>query len=435
MVRGTPAPATGLSLRQLSSSDLDDGTEVSAGFIEALSPASLAENDEEPSFLPGVRLAHQQPPSSPAEYNPAQSSAPITGGGMTIVRNIASFLSLSDAESIASLDFAVLSSSEEPSSWSLEENQGMGQPSISWSSLGTTPTTPGLMTLSPSIGELCEEERYSDKDCPELVDLDDDDEADRKRRLILQQKKWIQQKLTAFVFAHPDSIRSYCLDAHDAALRIQQRRKEKHERHEHPETFREPSCGTPGRQQHASEDSLRRMRRRQKEKKQRLRIVKMLIDTVLHNVPLSVMMDIVEAVMDTGLDTSFAVFRIQCASVNAVVSALSHVIRKIWETIINFNPFAIIEATISLQFNAVGKTSEVLVSGIQSVATGVGSASTAALQRMSRGGAGSASMSNILRSSSKGRLRRNRSSEFVLNKKVSTKVAFCLMQAGCIIFS
>jgi hypothetical protein len=55
----------------------------------------------------------------------------------------------------------------------------------------------------------------------------------------------------------------------------------------------------------------------------------------------------------------------------------------IWDGVTNFNPFALLEAIVSLQFNAMGRTSEVLASGIQSVATGVGSASSAALHKLS----------------------------------------------------
>jgi hypothetical protein len=58
-------------------------------------------------------------------------------------------------------------------------------------------------------------------------------------------------------------------------------------------------------------------------------------------------------------------------------------VRKIWEFVVNFNPFQLLETIVSFQFNAMEKTSEVLATGIQSVATGMGSASSMALRRLS----------------------------------------------------
>jgi hypothetical protein len=135
------------------------------------------------------------------------------------------------------------------------------------------------------------------------------------------------------------------------------------------------------------------------------------------------MLDLAEAVADTGLDTSYAVFRLSVSSINAVVSGLLHVMTKVWDVITSFNPFAILDAMISMQFNAMGKTSEALASGIQSVATGVGSASNMALQRLSRGGGSGLNMTASSSSlNDKMGLRRSRSSQtnIVLNKKVSS---------------
>jgi hypothetical protein len=150
-----------------------------------------------------------------------------------------------------------------------------------------------------------------------------------------------------------------------------------------------------------------------------------LVNTLLHNVPLSVLFDLTEAFIDTGLDTSYAVCQLSVSSVNAVVSGLIHTIQTVWDLITSFNPFAILDAIISMQFTAMGKTSEALASGIQSVATGVGSASNMALQRLSRGGGtgmkDAASSSSL---SEKMGLRRSRSSQnTILNRKVCWQYA------------
>jgi len=132
---------------------------------------------------------------------------------------------------------------------------------------------------------------------------------------------------------------------------------------------------------------------------------------------------VIEAVGETSLDTTFASFHLTASSINAVVSALGQLIVRVWDGITNLNPFQLLEAIISLQFNAMGKTSEVLASGIQSVATGVGSASSLALHRLS---AANLSVNRTGSSSSlrgDGGLRRNRSREKVLNKKLLKKLS------------
>jgi hypothetical protein len=156
-----------------------------------------------------------------------------------------------------------------------------------------------------------------------------------------------------------------------------------------------------------------------------------LVDSVLHNVPLSVLLELSSCVVDTYFESVHCSFRITATSMKALVSALSHAIFVVWEGIMNFNPFAVLDAIISLQVNAMGKTSEVLASGIQSVATGVGSASSLALHRLSRSGVGNLSVNRtgsfssslgangILYNGQKGRS----SSSNLLQKKLLRKVS------------
>lgn len=130
-----------------------------------------------------------------------------------------------------------------------------------------------------------------------------------------------------------------------------------------------------------------------------------------------------DALGGVTLDTSFASFKITVNSINGAIGALGYVIRLVWDGIANFNPFHLLEAIISLQFNAMGKTSEVLVSGIQSVATGVESASSIALHRLS---AANLSVKRTGSSNSlvgNGSLRRGRSYNSKLNKKLLRKMS------------
>jgi hypothetical protein len=133
-------------------------------------------------------------------------------------------------------------------------------------------------------------------------------------------------------------------------------------------------------------------RQRQKQQERGLRLFRVLVHSILHNIPLSVLLDVCEHLFETTLDTVEAGCRLAGYSVEAIVSALCFVIRQALGIVARLNPIHLIKAILTMQKNAVGKTSEVLVSGIQSVATGVGSAGTAAIYRLaSRGGGGAAS--------------------------------------------
>jgi len=307
----------------------------------------------------------------------------------TIVRNIASFLTLSDAASMVSMDRIV-------SQQSLATSH-MGRSVPSWASFGiATPETPGLMALSPSeggglfLGSV-------DDDC----DHHEDDDQNLRRKLNLRRKQWVQQKLSQAVFSHPRSIRSFCLDAHGAAIDITMQRRKEYMQTIDPETYIEP--------------------RKEGKKKQRLKIIKQLINGILRNVPLSVVLDLLDAIRETGVETTFAMVHITMAGLSGVVSAIMGIIDVLWEVLSRINPFALVDAIISVQFNYVGKTSEALVSGIQSVATGVGSCSNMALKRWPLGGGGmmrtggSASVSNYQQT--------NKSRNDALNQKLLHKLS------------
>ena len=230
-----------------------------------------------------------------------------------IVRQIASFLTLSDCASLA--------------------------PVASFSSLLTTPETPGLIALSPLGGDdLRDGEDYNDDDNGTVGD-DDDDEI--QFRLKERRRKYVTQKLAAAVFAHPQSLRSFCVKAHQAASVINEKTKDLVP----PETLIEPD-DTP-----------------------KITILDFLIKSVLQNIPLSVALHVLEVMGEVTLDTSFASFTLTIDSVNGFIEKLVQFLGQTWEQIWS------------------KCSSGEIVSGIQSVATGVGSA---ALQRLSRGDLSSA---------------------------------------------
>lgn len=247
------------------------------------------------------------------------------------------------------------------------------------------------------------------------ADDNDDDEQSRIRKEDRRRKKWAQEKLTAAVFAHPGSLRSYCWEAYTAAkaIRAQQEKQiqallqQQQQYKTDPETQVEPLGGSVINAARHGDVGGRRAHRQHRHKR-RLKLLHDLIDLLWHNVPLSVLIDVVEATGELSWEMLVSSFRLSHKVITGTIRTLTRLVRAVWNAISNFNPFQLLEAIISLQFNAMGKTSEVLAGGIQSVATGVGSASSLALHRFS--GANSAAQ------------RRGSSNSLGGERKVRTKI-------------
>ena len=88
-----------------------------------------------------------------------------------------------------------------------------------------------------------------------------------------------------------------------------------------------------------------------------------------------VTLDTWSTAQEITLDVSFATVSITGMALDASV----HIVMNVWDGITRFNPLVFVRRP----FNMMGMTTEVVVSGFQSVATGVGSASSIALNRLS----------------------------------------------------
>jgi hypothetical protein len=382
-----------------------------------------------------------------------------------LVRNIASFLSFSDAVSLTSfagngntsnshlhsnmynyshgsrhhLGVGAVGVGENGDNSSWEIGTGMeGEESTDWSWFGTygqqtiaTPLTPALVAVSPGATPIHHVDvpvpvdgsphhwRQQDYRYHHFIEEENDDEyvvmvnhhqndADDTSHLhglhpsqraicsftdfhrmeeLLQERRrrWAQEKIITAVFSHPQSLRSFCWDAYIAAKEIQQEKQAQAEAaaasvEVPPETQVEPLGGTT-----MAVHRKRKRPPRQQIMDLRQLLIHEMIDWVFRSVPVSVVFDVLEAAGITIIDTTGASFKITTTTLHHTISALAQLIRNVWDTITHCvtNPFQVLEAIISLQFNAMGKTSEVLASGIQSVATGVGSASNMALYRLS----------------------------------------------------
>ena len=355
--------------------------------------------------------------------------------GAAIVRNIASFLTLSDGTSMVSVVLPSTTNSHgdpeynvaDSDSWAVGEELQLEQLN--------TPATPAIMAISPGATPRFDylnragnnnDDPTLDLECNNAIEyyvVDDEvDEIELEEVLQERKRQWVQERLAAAVFAHPCSIRSYCVEAYAAATEIRQQKELQQPPSPDPETHRDPpggnslaAAGARGKsilpyrhqpqqppyryhQHHSRHHPHHQLvgRRRRKD----FAFIHELVDSILHNVPLSVLLELSSCVVDVYFESVSCTIRISANSIRGLVQALSHATWVVWDGITNFNPFAVLDAIISLQVNAMGKTSEVLASGIQSVATGVGSASSLALHRLSRTGVGNLSVNRTGSSSS-----------------------------------
>mmetsp|Transcript_25626 Transcript_25626/g.55475 ORF Transcript_25626/g.55475 Transcript_25626/m.55475 type:complete len:1193 (+) Transcript_25626:51-3629(+) len=249
-----------------------------------------------------------------------------------------------------------------------------GGGSVSWAGGdGLTPSAPGLVSLGEEDGE--EEDDEEDEDVEEEESAEDvavvESPFDEHSMNVFrrQQRKILQQKLTAAVMSHPHSIRSYCLEAQKAAEEMKQQRLK----------LREERMGF---EPEDAEDALV-AKKRQLEQRQRVRILRAVLNGILSNVPLSVMLDLAEAAFETSLDTTVAAFKVTAVTVDGTVSVLASAVSWSFDAVSTLNPFVVVGTIFALQRDAAYHATDALVTGIQSVATGVGSAGTLTMHTIS----------------------------------------------------
>jgi acyl carrier protein len=127
-------------------------------------------------------------------------------------------------------------------------------------------------------------------------------------------------------------------------------------------------------------NQLRRKRTSRKHNKSKL--IRVLVHKILDSIPLSILLDLLESTFDLSIDTTFAFGKLSINTLHNLLTFLSNTAFSILSSLSSINIF---ELALSAH-RSVNKTGEVLASGLQSVATGVGSASNAALERLSRQG-------------------------------------------------
>ena len=173
-------------------------------------------------------------------------------------------------------------------------------------------------------------------------------------------QSWAKQKLAAAIFSHPQPLCNFCQEAYQATTERMLN-----------DAFTDDDSLTEGANglsihNNSLDGTL----------SHNVKIPRCVVNS---NMILTFSWDTLNALQEMTLDVSFATVTITVRTLDAS----ARVVIYIWGTVTRFNPFVWVNQIITRPFNMMGMTTEVVVSGIQSVATGVGSASSIALNRLS----------------------------------------------------
>ena len=258
----------------------------------------------------------------------------------------------------------------------------------------TSSYTPGLVALSPvPLDEEEDEVDYCASDegdgriktplSPSLLEEEErDDLLLRQKPFKMKHLKNIQEKLKVAVFSHPGSMRSYCLSSYHTAAKLRRRREYEKMLYENKRrrTLSNDESQSIIPVESDSDEleglSLSCSYRRLEDDVPSLpmRILQLIASPVLENIPLSILFDVAQQLFGVALDMTIATFHLSKLSLDGYIYVLGSVIEEIWRFLrTKLNPLNLIDAILKLEQNAKG-ASEVIVTGIQSVATGVGSA-------------------------------------------------------------
>ena len=239
----------------------------------------------------------------------------------------------------------------------------------------TIPLTPALIEITPNPDyEFQSQQGGGDNETDEVDVTDEDDDTSYRYR----RRSWANQKLAEVIFSHPKSLRTFCLEAYESAREKQQQQQQQQCSNENDNQNTEEQLSTTT---GSDEENI---------------YIPDYEGIIIHSIPLSIALDTCNVCIEMTLDFSFATVRITVMTIQTSV----HVVGSVWDGVTRFNPMSFAYMIITRPFNMMGKTTEVVVSGIQSVATGVGSASSIALNRLSAKNHSLSSQENLRRTRS-----------------------------------
>jgi hypothetical protein len=148
--------------------------------------------------------------------------------------------------------------------------------------------------------------------------MEDEQDVEYMQNLLHKRRReWAQEKLAAAVFSHPRSLRSFCWEAYMAAKEIRVREQQRllqiaaaAGNESDPETLRVPhSCGGGGTRKRMRSSSDNNTKGGNKHiNGMHVQLLHELIDLIFHNAPLSILLEVMEVVTETSLDTTLASF-------------------------------------------------------------------------------------------------------------------------------
>ena len=250
---------------------------------------------------------------------------------VSVVRHIATYLCVNDVESLCSFV-------NDP--YEMESMNGKGD------SCECSNSLPELMGLSFDGLEAFELEEEYKKDCNgdelnhhnQIVDFIDEN----------LQRRLQQERIRDTIFKNEISLRSYCLLANELVIKADFN-LEKYEKINHiedPETHIEVSIGQQSsivkrnnliyREKGAF--SSKRPRPPQK-KFGSQNFVTFFLSKMLKNIPLSIFLDVSEAIFETSIHSTVALFTISSSSINALLSILADAVNESFSHLESLNPF------------------------------------------------------------------------------------------------
>mmetsp|Transcript_15988 Transcript_15988/g.33152 ORF Transcript_15988/g.33152 Transcript_15988/m.33152 type:complete len:862 (-) Transcript_15988:221-2806(-) len=233
-------------------------------------------------------------------------------------------------------------------------------------------SAPGLIGISPDTDFAFNDDTYpldhsQQQQTAANYETDESSSSMSQEQRFYRSRSWAKQKLAAVIFSHPGSLRSFCIETYQAAR--EQSLLNTNNRDTDTDTHTDNYNDTREAQicnDEYDDNSLDERRLRT------TGIPRSIANN--KNFFVSITSDTFNVCLDLTLDVSFSTLRVTGMALHTSFC----VVVNVWDGVTR-SAYTII----TRPFNVMGKTREVFVSGIQSVATGVGSASSIALHRLS----------------------------------------------------
>lgn len=275
----------------------------------------------------------------PAHYNNNNLDSLLVGEkvGQSILEHIAGHLCLFDIKNLHSSS-SLSSSPNELRKLSPENNKGT-----------TKNHNRGHNTQYIRHGQKSTDDDDDEARQPELIRIIDpcessssDDSDDSEEDMILSseplelrynevndEKSEVQRNIRNIIYENQISLRSISTIAHSMALEANQKYKLMGQ--VDPETFIEP--------QHDAIVIFRPTKKSSANNNEKDNIPKIILLSIFHNIPLSILLDVSDAIFETSLHSTVALFQVSSNSINGILATLANAAYITFDHIQKLNPF------------------------------------------------------------------------------------------------